>query len=73
MAGEVKVVCQQQLAIHQQRQELQQQFDALKKLGDEVVGGADARFMVLELLKAIDVALPMRMAVIHMRSARRLT
>ncbi len=39
-------------------QELQQQFQALEKLGDEVVGGADARFIVLELLKAIDVALP---------------
>ena len=38
--------------------ELQAQFDRLKKLGDEVVGGADARFLVLELFKAIDAALP---------------
>ena len=38
--------------------ELQGQFDQLKKLGNEVVGGADARFLVLELFKAINTALP---------------
>ena len=40
--------------------ELQQQFDQLKKLGNEVVGGADARFLVLELFKAVTSALPAR-------------
>jgi type IV pilus assembly protein PilM len=38
--------------------ELQGQFDQLKKLGNEVVGGADARFLVLELFRAINSALP---------------
>ena len=51
------VVTSSQQDIEQDNQ-LVSQFDALKKLGVEVVGGADARFMALELLKAIDVALP---------------
>jgi type IV pilus assembly protein PilM len=39
-------------------EELQTQFGQLKELGDEVVGGADARFLVLELVKAVNSALP---------------
>jgi type IV pilus assembly protein PilM len=35
-----------------------QQFDDLKRYGKAVVGGADSRFLVLELFKAINVTLP---------------
>jgi type IV pilus assembly protein PilM len=38
--------------------QLQEDFDKLKQLGNEVVGGADARFLVLEMLKAFNTALP---------------
>ncbi len=38
--------------------ELQAQFDQAKVLGQAVVGGADARFLVLELVKAVQSALP---------------
>lgn len=37
---------------------LKGQFDEAKKLGEAVVGGADARFLVLELVKAVQTALP---------------
>lgn len=35
-----------------------EQFAALKKVGDQVVGNSDRRFQMLELLKAIETALP---------------
>ena len=37
---------------------LKAEFGRLKQAGDEVVSGADARFLVLELLKAVNSALP---------------
>ncbi len=42
----------------QRDDQLQADFDKLKQLGNDVVGGADARFLVLEMLKAVNTALP---------------
>lgn len=39
-------------------EELKTTFQELERLGKEVVGGADARFLVLELVKAVNSALP---------------
>ena len=39
-------------------EQLQADFDKLKQIGNDVVGGADARFLVLEMLKAVNSALP---------------
>ncbi len=36
----------------------QARYDYLKALGDQVVGGAERRFMMLELVKAVNTALP---------------
>ncbi len=58
IARDVKTIAASSQEAIDQDKKLQGQFDELKKLGVEVVGGADARFLVLELLKAIDVALP---------------
>jgi type IV pilus assembly protein PilM len=55
---QVKTVSSTSNDFKSQDAELQQQFDNLKRLGNEVVGGADARFLVLELFKAINAALP---------------
>ena len=41
-----------------QYESLTAEYDRLKQAGDEVVSGADARFLVLELLKAVNSALP---------------
>jgi len=41
-----------------QHEELTAEYERLKLAGDEVVSGADARFLVLELLKALNSALP---------------
>ncbi len=58
VASEVDSVTRTSSSLISRDQELQTQFDYLKKLGNEVVGGADARFLVLELEKAINEALP---------------
>jgi type IV pilus assembly protein PilM len=63
VATQVTTVSSQSNALIQTDQQLQGQFDDLKALGNAVVGGADARFLVLELFTAINSALPEPMVV----------
>ena len=58
VAQKVQMVASNSGTYKSQDETLQQEFDSLKKVGDEVVGGADARFLVLELLKAFNSSLP---------------
>jgi type IV pilus assembly protein PilM len=63
VAGQVQNVSATSSEYIQRDTALQTQFDELKALGNAVVGGADGRFLVLELFTAINSALPKPMVV----------
>ncbi len=58
VASQVQAVSKQSKQFMERDEQLTAEFERLKKLGADVVGGADARFLVLELFTAIDQALP---------------